>query len=90
MDELAVMDGSECILQLRGVRPFLSKKYDVTKHPLYSQLADADRRNAFNIKEHLTTRLGLRAEDEFAVYEFRPLVPPEQRVTDSIISATKK
>ncbi len=49
-DELAVMDGGKCILQLRGVRPFLSDKYDITKHPNYPYTADADPKNAFDIE----------------------------------------
>ncbi len=76
MDELAVMDGSLCVLQLRGVRPFLSKKYDITKHPLYKQLADYDKRNAFDVQKYLSTGLRIRAEDEFEVYGLNPLVPP--------------
>ena len=57
IDELAVLDGGKCILQLRGVRPFLSNKYDITKHPNYRYLSDADPRNAFNIEKYLSTRL---------------------------------
>jgi type IV secretion system protein VirD4 len=68
IDELAVMDGSLCILQLRGVRPFLSKKYDITTHPLYRQLADYDRKNEFDIRRHLSTRLAVKGSDEFTVY----------------------
>ena len=49
-DELAVMDGGKCILQLRGVRPFLSDKYDITQHPNYKYTADADPKNAFDIE----------------------------------------
>lgn len=56
-DELAVMDGGKCILQLRGVRPFLSDKYDITKHPNYHLTADADPRNAFDIERFLSVRL---------------------------------
>ena len=52
-DELAVMDGGKCILQLRGVRPFLSDKYDITKHPNYPYTADADPKNAFDIEAFL-------------------------------------
>lgn len=76
MDELAVMDGSMCILQLRGVRPFLSKKYDITKHPLYKQLADHDKRNEFDVRKYLSTNLAIRADDEFEVYNLVPLIPP--------------
>ena len=69
IDELAVMDGGSCILQLRGVRPFFSKKYDITKHQLYKYLADHDKRHAFNIEKYLNTRLKARANDMFEVYE---------------------
>jgi type IV secretion system protein VirD4 len=76
MDELAVMDGSMCILQLRGVRPFYSKKYDITKHPLYKHLSDHDKRNEFDIQKYLSTNLAVRANDEFEVYDYNPLIPP--------------
>ena len=69
VDELAVMDGSKCILQLRGVRPFLSDKYDITKHPNYKYLSDADSRNTFDIEKFLAHRLRLKAEDEYAAFE---------------------
>lgn len=68
-DELAVMDGKKCILQLRGVRPFLSDKYDLTKHPNYKLTSDYDRRNEFNIEEFLSTKLELKGEDEYEVIE---------------------
>lgn len=68
-DELAVMDGRKCILQLRGVRPFLSDKYDLTKHPNYKLTSDYDRRNEFNIEEFLSTKLELKGEDEYEVIE---------------------
>ena len=58
-DELAVMDGGKCILQLRGVRPFLSDKYDITQHPNYKYTADADPKNAFDIEGYLKARLKL-------------------------------
>ena len=66
-DELAVMDGSKCILQLRGVRPFLSKKYDYTKHPLYGLTADADKRNAFDVEAYLNHKPKLRMNDTYHV-----------------------
>jgi type IV secretion system protein VirD4 len=75
IDELAVMDGEYCILQLRGVRPFYSKKYDITKHPLYRQLADFDKRNAFDIEKYLSTKLTIRADDRFEVYEIEIPAP---------------
>ena len=69
VDELAVMDGSKCILQVRGVRPFLSNKYDITKHPYYKYLSDADPRNAFDIEKFLSHQLDLKEKDSFDTYE---------------------
>ncbi len=69
IDELAVMDGSKCILQVRGVRPFLSDKYDITKHPNYKYLSDSNPKNAFNIEKFLSHELKLRENDEYASYE---------------------
>lgn len=69
MDELAVMDGGKCILQLRGVRPFLSEKYDITKHPNYKYLSDFHPKNAFHIEKYLSHQLKLRLEEEFAAVE---------------------
>ena len=69
VDELAVMDGGKCILQLRGVRPFLSEKYDITSHPNYRYLSDADPKNAFNIERYLHRQLKLRLEEECTVFE---------------------
>lgn len=69
MDELAVMDGGNCILQLRGVRPFLSEKYDITKHPSYKYLSDFDKRNTFNIEKYLSTKLKLKPSEVYDVYE---------------------
>lgn len=68
-DELAVMDGNKCILQLRGVRPFLSNKYDITKHKRYKELADADKRNAFDVEKYLEHKLVFSQDTEFEVYE---------------------
>ncbi|MDD3228300.1 MAG: type IV secretory system conjugative DNA transfer family protein [Oscillospiraceae bacterium] len=68
-DELAVMDGGKCILQLRGVRPFLSDKYDITKHPNYKYLSDADPRNAFDIEKFLSTRLKPKPDEVYEVFE---------------------
>lgn len=67
-DELAVLDGGKCILQLRGVRPFLSDKYDLTNHPLYRYTSDYDKRNALDIERFLSHDLKLRPEDAFEVY----------------------
>ena len=69
IDELAVMDGSKCIVQVRGVRPFLSDKYDLTQHPKYSLTADADKRNWFDIEKFLDHNLILKADDEYEVIE---------------------
>ena len=66
-DELAVMEGSKCILQLRGVRPFLSEKYDLTQHPNYKYTADFDKKLTFNIEKYLDTRAKLHPSDEFFV-----------------------
>ena len=68
-DELAVMEGSKCILQLRGVRPFLSEKYDLTQHPNYKYLSDADQRNTFDIEKFLSTKLKVKPEETYEVYE---------------------
>ena len=69
IDELAVLDGSKCILQLRGVRPFLSEKYDLTQHPNYRYTADCDSRNTFNIEAFLSHKLTLKPEDVYEVVE---------------------
>ena len=68
-DEIAVMDGGKCILQLRGVRPFFSDKYDITKHPRYKELSDYDPKNAFDIEEYLKHRLLLKKDEEFEMFE---------------------
>ena len=62
-DELAVMDGSKCVLQLRGVRPFLSDKYDLTQHPNYKYTADYDKKLTFDIEKYLSTRAKLHPKD---------------------------
>ena len=68
-DELAVMDGEKCILQLRGVRPFLSNKYDITKHKRYKELADFNKNNAFDVEKYLAHRLVMSKDTEFEMYE---------------------
>lgn len=70
MDELSVMDGSKCILQLRGVRPFLSNKYDLTKHPKFALTSDADEHNTFNIEKYMEHKLKLKPETVVEVYDF--------------------
>ena len=69
IDELAVLDGGKCILQLRGVRPFLSDKYDITRHPNYKYLSDANPRNAFDIEKYLSTKLVPKADEVYEVFD---------------------
>ena len=69
MDEIAVMDGGKCLLQIRGVRPFLSKKYDITKHPNYKYLSDYDQKNAFDIEKFLSTRFVPDKDERYINYE---------------------
>lgn len=69
VDELAVLDGRKCILQLRGVRPFLSDKYDLTQHPNYKYTSDYDKRNTFDIEKFLNRKLKLRKSDIFTVVD---------------------
>ena len=69
-DELAVMDGGKCVLQLRGVRPFLSNKFDITKHPNYKYTSDFDKRNELDIERFLSHRLKLKPDQACAVYDF--------------------
>lgn len=68
-DELAVMDGGKCILQLRGVRPFFSDKYDITRHKRYCELSDSNPKLAFDIEKFVSHRLSLRKNDEVEIFE---------------------
>ena len=68
-DELAVMDGNKCILQLRGVRPFISDKFDITRHKRYRELADYDKKNTFDVELYLKRRLRMRMDQEVELYE---------------------
>ena len=69
-DEIAVMDGGKCILQLRGVRPFFSDKFDITKHPRYQYLSDADKKNVFDVERYMKRRPAIVKPDEpFDMYE---------------------
>lgn len=70
-DEIAVMDNGKCILQVQGVRPFFSDKYDITKHPQYKYLSDANPKNLFDVEKFLKCRLRVRPEDAFEVYEMK-------------------
>lgn len=69
MDEISVMDGSKCILQLRGVRPFLSNKYDLTKHPKFALTSDTDDRNLFNVEKYLSHKLTVKPNTVVEIYD---------------------
>ncbi len=84
-DELAVMDGGKCILQLRGVRPFLSDKYDITKHPNYKYLSDFDKKNAFDMERYLKCRKPIVKQDEVFDY-YKIDLPPETAVNERDIT----
>ena len=75
-DELAVMDNGKCILQVQGVRPFLSEKFDITKHPQYKYLSDSDPKNTFDIEKYLRRNLTVRRDDVFDCYDLDASVPP--------------
>ena len=75
-DELSVMDGGKCILQLRGVRPFLSDKYDITKHPRYKMLSDYNKKNAFDMEKYMKHRKPVVAKDE--VFDYYKIDLPEE------------
>ena len=83
MDELAVMDGGKCLLQVRGVRPFLSQKYDITQHPNYKYLSDFNLKNTFDIEKYLSTRLRVRPDDLFLNYEISPSELAEESADDT-------
>jgi type IV secretion system protein VirD4 len=69
IDEISVMDGGKCILQIRGERPFLSDKYDITKHKNYRHLSDANPKNVFNIERHVSTKLKVKPDEEYTYFE---------------------
>jgi type IV secretion system protein VirD4 len=69
VDEIAVMDGGKCILQVRGERPFISRKYDITQHKNYKYLADSSKKNIFDVEKHLSTNLKLKEDDVYDVFE---------------------
>ncbi len=72
-DEIAVMDGAKCIMQLRGARPFLSDKFDITKHKQYRKLSDYDKRNAFDMEKYISRRLVLKDDELVESYDFGDL-----------------
>jgi type IV secretion system protein VirD4 len=79
IDEIAVMDGMKCILQLRGVRPFLSEKFDITKHKNYRYLSDANPKNAFDIGKFVLRKLKVKPDE---LYEYHEYAPPEDDLPD--------
>ncbi len=82
MDELSVMDGSKCILQLRGVRPFLSNKYDLTKHPKFALTSDADERNLFDVEKYLSHKLTVKPNTVVEVYDCSETIEDDTKVAD--------
>jgi type IV secretion system protein VirD4 len=70
IDELSVMDGSKCILQLRGVRPFLSDKYDITAHKNYKYLSDANPKNEFDIDKFISAKLKVKPDEQYEYHDF--------------------
>lgn len=80
VDDLATMDGNKCILQIRGLRPFYSDKYDITKHPNYKYLSDANPKNTFDVEAYMSRKLKLKADEEYDVYEIDDL--DEEALTD--------
>ena len=82
VDDLATMDGGKCILQVRGLRPFLSDKYDITKHPNYKYLSDANPKNTFDVEAYMSRKLNLQADEEYDVYEIDDLDLDDEDVTE--------
>ncbi len=77
------MDGDKCILQLRGVRPFLSNKFDITGHKRYKELSDYDKKNTFDVEGYLEQRLRLRADEEFELIEVEGTVEDTENDEDT-------
>ena len=84
-DELNVLDGEMCILQLRGVRPFLSKKYDITTHKHYRFLSDANPKNAFDLERHVNRRLSVKPTDKYEFFEYMPV--DEELPTEALVNS---
>ena len=85
-DELSVMDGGKCILQLRGVRPFLSDKYDITRHPRYKMLSDYDKKNAFDMEKYMKRRKPIVSKDE--VFDYYKIDLPEEENKNTSMQKT--
>ena len=81
-DELAVMDGDKCILQLRGVRPFFSSKFDITKHKRYKELSDFDKKNVFDVEEYMKHRLEIGEDEEFILFVMDGGVADDESMED--------
>ena len=88
-DELAVMDGTKCILQLRGVRPFFSDKYDITRHKRYKELSDYNDSNAFDVESYLRCELKMSRDEVFDVIEMDAADLTEQPETDPLPAAAE-
>ena len=82
VDDLATMDGGKCILQVRGLRPFYSDKYDITKHPNYKYLSDANPKNTFDVEAYMSRKLNLQADEEYDVYEIDDVDLDDEDLTD--------
>lgn len=82
VDDLATMDGNKCILQIRGLRPFYSDKYDITKHPNYKYLSDANPKNTFDVEAYMSRKLKLKADEEYDVYEIDDMDLDDEELTD--------
>lgn len=81
-DELSVMDGTKCILQLRGVRPFFSNKYDITKHKRYKELSDCSPKNAFDVEKYLRCGLVMGRDEEFELIDLEEGMPEKDAGMD--------
>ena len=82
IDEIAVMDGMKCILQLRGVRPFFSDKFDITKHKNYRKLSDYSDKNTFDIGKFVNRELKVKPNKEYEYHELHEYAPPEDELPD--------
>ena len=82
VDDRATMDGNKCILQIRGLRPFYSDKYDITKHPNYKYLSDANPKNTFDVEAYMSRKLKLKADEEYDVYEIDDMDLDDEELTD--------
>ncbi len=84
VDELTTMDGSKCILQLRGLRPFLSPKFDLKNHTNYKYTSEADKRNSFDISSLVNRRMEVKPDEQYTVYEVD--APDETGIDEDILN----